>query len=228
MCIRDSVKGVVDSSDLPLNVSRELLQESRDVKAIREGCTKRVLGMLEDLAKNDKAPEASADGVTDVLSDEDKAAAAEAVGKYTRFYNEFGAVLKEGLGEDYTNKDRIAKLLRFASSTTDAVSAVSYTHLDVYKRQACDKLRYEAINDSGLYEDAPNLEVRVTFDKDAKTLTITDNGIGMSAQEAIDHLGTIAKSGTKDFVSKLSGDQKADSQLIGQFGVGFYLSLIHI
>ena len=69
----------------------------------------------------------------------------------------------------------------------------------MYKRQ---------INDSGLYEDAPNLEVRVTFDKDAKTLTITDNGIGMSAQEAIDHLGTIAKSGTKDFVSKLSGDQR--------------------
>jgi molecular chaperone HtpG len=75
-------------------------------------------------------------------------------------------------------------------------------------------------------EDAPNLEVRVSFDKDAKTLTITDNGIGMSTQEAIDHLGTIAKSGTKDFVSKLSGDQKADSQLIGQFGVGFYSGFI--
>ncbi|WP_413916316.1 hypothetical protein [Candidatus Skiveiella danica] len=62
--------------------------------------------------------------------------------------------------------------------------------------------------------------MKLSFDKDAKTLTITDNGIGMSAQEAIDNLGTIAKSGTKDFVSKLSGDQKADSQLIGQFGVG--------
>jgi molecular chaperone HtpG len=68
--------------------------------------------------------------------------------------------------------------------------------------------------------------VKLSFDKDAKTLTITDNGIGMSAQEAIDHLGTIAKSGTKDFVSKLSGDQKADSQLIGQFGVGFYSGFI--
>jgi molecular chaperone HtpG len=68
--------------------------------------------------------------------------------------------------------------------------------------------------------------VRVSFDKDAKTLTITDNGIGMSAQEAIDHLGTIAKSGTKDFMGKLSGDQKADAQLIGQFGVGFYSGFI--
>ncbi|MBP6276569.1 MAG: molecular chaperone HtpG, partial [Limnohabitans sp.] len=106
------VKGVVDSADLPLNVSRELLQESRDVKAIREGCTKRVLSMLEDLAKHDKAPEAGADGVTDVLSDEDKAK----IGQYTKFYAEFGAVLKEGLGEDFANKDRLSKLLRFAST----------------------------------------------------------------------------------------------------------------
>ncbi len=68
--------------------------------------------------------------------------------------------------------------------------------------------------------------MRVSFDKDAKTLTITDNGIGMSQQEAIDHLGTIAKSGTKDFMGKLSGDQKADAQLIGQFGVGFYSGFI--
>ena len=68
--------------------------------------------------------------------------------------------------------------------------------------------------------------MRVSFDKDAKTLTITDNGIGLTQQEAIDNLGTIAKSGTKDFVSKLSGDQKADSQLIGQFGVGFYSGFI--
>ena len=72
-----------------------------------------------------------------------------------------------------------------------------------------------------LYEDAPNLEVRVSFDAAAKTLTIADNGIGMSEQEAIEHLGTIAKSGTKDFMGKLTGDQKQDAQLIGQFGVGF-------
>ena len=68
--------------------------------------------------------------------------------------------------------------------------------------------------------------MRVSFDKDAKTLTIADNGIGLSQQEAIDNLGTIAKSGTRDFVSKLSGDQKQDAQLIGQFGVGFYSGFI--
>jgi molecular chaperone HtpG len=112
------VKGVVDSADLPLNVSRELLQESRDVKAIREGNTRRVLSMLEDLAKKDKLPEAAEtaegqDGVTDVVSEEDKAQA----GKYSAFYAEFGAVLKEGLGEDFGNRERIAKLLRFASTT---------------------------------------------------------------------------------------------------------------
>ena len=113
------------------------------------------------------------------------------------------------------------------------VTHALYSNKEIFLRElisnasdACDKLRFEAINDSGLYESAPNLEVRVSFDKAAKTLTITDNGIGMSTQEAIDHLGTIAKSGTKDFVSKLSGDQKTDSQLIGQFGVGFYSGFI--
>ena len=112
------VKGVVDSADLPLNVSRELLQESRAVKAIREGCTKRVLGMIEDLAKHNALPAPAADGQTDVVSDvitdEDKAQ----VGKFDTFYAEFGAVLKEGLGEDFANRDRIAKLLRFASTVS--------------------------------------------------------------------------------------------------------------
>ncbi len=88
------VKGVIDSSDLPLNVSREILQESRDVKAIREGSTKRVLGMLEDLAENQKD-------------------------KYAEFYKEFGQVLKEGMGEDFANQERLAKLLRFASTQSD-------------------------------------------------------------------------------------------------------------
>ena len=152
------VKGVVDSADLPLNVSRELLQESRDVKAIREGCTKRVLGMLEDLAKNDKLPEASADGVTDVVSDvvsdEDKALA----GKYTRFYNEFGAVLKEGLGEDFSNKDRIAKLLRFASTQSDALS-VSFADYKARMKEGQEAMYYITADTLAAAKNSPQLEV---------------------------------------------------------------------
>ena len=108
-----------------------------------------------------------------------------------------------------------------------------YSNPDIFLRElisnasdACDKLRFEALNDAGLYESVPELKVRVSFDKTAQTLTITDNGIGLSQQEAIDNLGTIAKSGTREFVAKLSGDQKSDSQLIGQFGVGFYAGFI--
>lgn len=108
-----------------------------------------------------------------------------------------------------------------------------YSNPDIFLRElvsnasdACDKLRFEGLNNPALYEDAPNLDVRVNFDKAAKTLTITDNGIGLSQIEAVEHLGTIAKSGTRDFMSKLSGDQKNDAQLIGQFGVGFYSGFI--
>ncbi len=108
-----------------------------------------------------------------------------------------------------------------------------YSNPDIFLRElvsnasdACDKLRFEALNNAALFENTPNLEVRVAFDRDARTIRITDNGIGMSAQEAIDHLGTIAKSGTKDFMGRLSGDQKQDAQLIGQFGVGFYSGFI--
>ena len=120
----------------------------------------------------------------------------------------------------------VAQLLHLVTHSLYSNKEIFLRELVSNASDACVKLRFEAINNSALYEDAPNLEVRVSFDKDAKTLTITDNGIGMSAQEAIDHLGTIAKSGTKDFMSKLSGDQKADSQLIGQFGVGFYSGFI--
>jgi molecular chaperone HtpG len=148
------VKGVVDSADLPLNVSRELLQESRDVKAIREGCTKRVLGMLEDLAKNDKLPEASAEGVTDVVSEEDKALA----GKYTRFYNEFGAVLKEGLGEDFSNKDRLAKLLRFASTQSDALS-VSFADYKARMKEGQEAMYYITADTLAAAKNSPQLEV---------------------------------------------------------------------
>ncbi|MEG2880698.1 MAG: ATP-binding protein, partial [Comamonas sp.] len=113
------------------------------------------------------------------------------------------------------------------------VTHALYSNKEIFLRElvsnasdACDKLRFEALNNTALYEDQPQLEVRVSFDKQARTLTIADNGIGMSEQEAIEHLGTIAKSGTKDFMRKLSGDQKSDAQLIGQFGVGFYSGYI--
>ena len=108
-----------------------------------------------------------------------------------------------------------------------------YSNKEIFLRElvsnasdACDKLRFEAIDHPQFLEDAPNLEVRIFFDAENKTLTIRDNGIGMSAEEAVAHLGTIAKSGTKEFMSKLEGDQKKDAALIGQFGVGFYSGFI--
>ena len=120
----------------------------------------------------------------------------------------------------------VAQLLHLVTHSLYSNKEIFLRELISNASDACDKLRYEAINNSGLYESDAELKVRVTLDKDAKTLTITDNGIGLSQQEAIDNLGTIAKSGTKDFVSKLTGDQKADSNLIGQFGVGFYSGFI--
>ncbi len=108
-----------------------------------------------------------------------------------------------------------------------------YSNKEIFLRElisnasdAADKLRFEAINNAGLFENDSELAITVEFDKDARTISITDNGIGLSQQEAIDHLGTIAKSGTKEFFSKLSGDQQKDAALIGQFGVGFYSGFI--
>jgi len=108
-----------------------------------------------------------------------------------------------------------------------------YSNKEIFLRElvsnasdACDKLRFEALDNNALFEDAPNLEVRVSFDEKAKTITIRDNGIGMSAEEAVAHLGTIAKSGTREFMAKLDGDKKKDANLIGQFGVGFYSGFI--
>ncbi|HEX6019719.1 MAG TPA: molecular chaperone HtpG [Burkholderiaceae bacterium] len=108
-----------------------------------------------------------------------------------------------------------------------------YSNKEIFLRElisnasdACDKLRFEALDHNDLYEDAPNLEVRVLYDAQAKTLTIRDNGIGMSESEAVEHLGTIAKSGTREFMAKLEGEHKRDANLIGQFGVGFYSGFI--
>ena len=103
-----------------------------------------------------------------------------------------------------------------------------YSNKEIFLRElvsnasdACDKLRFEALDKPELYEGQPNLEVRVSFDAEKKTVTIADNGIGLSSDEAVANLGTIAKSGTREFMSALQGDQKKDAQLIGQFGVGF-------
>ncbi len=108
-----------------------------------------------------------------------------------------------------------------------------YSNKEIFLRElvsnasdAADKLRFEAINNAALFENDPDLKIKITFDKTARTITISDNGIGMSRDEAIEHLGTIAKSGTKEFFSRLSGDQQKDAALIGQFGVGFYSAFI--
>lgn len=113
------------------------------------------------------------------------------------------------------------------------VTHALYSNKEIFLRElisnasdACDKLRFEALNRAELFEDSPNLEVRVSFDAAAKTLTISDNGIGLSSDEAAANLGTIAKSGTREFMAALEGDKKKDAQLIGQFGVGFYSGFI--
>ncbi len=147
------IKGVIDSADLPLNVSRELLQESRDVKAIREGNTRRVLSLLEDLAKHDAAPKADGD-VTDVESAEDTAKH----GKFSSFYAEFGSVLKEGLGEDFSNRDKIAKLLRFASSTSDTVS-VGFADYKARMKEGQDAIYYITADTLAAAKNSPQLEV---------------------------------------------------------------------
>ncbi|CAJ93734.1 molecular chaperone HtpG [Cupriavidus necator] len=133
------VKGVVDSADLPLNVSRELLQESRDVKAIREGCTKRVLSMLETLADSEEEAERA---------------------KYTTFWQQFGQALKEGIGEDQANLERVAKLLRFASTHND--TAEQNVALAAYvgrMKEGQDKIYYVTADTWSAAKNSPHLEV---------------------------------------------------------------------
>jgi len=108
-----------------------------------------------------------------------------------------------------------------------------YSNKEIFLRElisnasdAVDKLRFESLNNESLLEGHPDLNVEVSFDKEAKTVTISDYGIGMSRDEVVSHLGTIARSGTAEFLSQLSGDQKKDANLIGQFGVGFYSAFI--
>jgi len=126
------VNGVIDSADLPLNVSRELLQESRDVKAIREGCTKRVLSMLEDVAENQKD-------------------------KYAAFWQQFGAVLKEGIGEDHANRERLAKLYRFASTHAD--EGVSFEDYVKRMKQGQEDIYVVTADTLAAAKASPQLEI---------------------------------------------------------------------
>jgi len=127
------VRGVIDSSDLPLNVSREILQESRDVKAIREGSTRRILGLLEDLAENRKDD-------------------------YATFWTEFGQVLKEGVGDDPANRERIAALLRFAT-TTDETGAASLRDYLGRMKEGQDKIYYVTADSADAARNSPHLEI---------------------------------------------------------------------
>jgi molecular chaperone HtpG len=142
------VRGVIDSADLPLNVSREILQQSRDVKVIREGSTKRILGMLEDLAEN------KAEG-------------------YEKFWAEYGQVLKEGLGEDFGNQERIAKLLRFASTTTkgEGQTVSLATYLARMKPEQ-EKIYYVTADTVDAARNSPHLEVFAK--KGVEVLLLTD------------------------------------------------------
>ncbi|MFZ2301313.1 MAG: molecular chaperone HtpG [Gallionella sp.] len=129
------VRGVVDSSNLPLNVSREILQESKDIEAIRAGCTKKVLGLLEDLASNDQE-------------------------KYTKFWGEFGQVLKEGIGEDSANKEKIASLLRFASTHADTdAETVSLADYIGRMKEGQDKIYFVTAETFNAAKNSPHLEV---------------------------------------------------------------------
>ncbi len=108
-----------------------------------------------------------------------------------------------------------------------------YSNKEIFLRElisnasdACDRLRFSAISDASLYEEDIELKIKVSYDEDQRTITISDNGIGMTREEVIDHIGTIAKSGTRTFLDSITGDDKKDAKLIGQFGVGFYSSFI--
>jgi molecular chaperone HtpG len=133
------VRGVVDSADLPLNVSREILQESKDIESIRNGCSKKVLGMLGDLAESDDAAEKE---------------------KYTKFWGEFGKVLKEGIGEDFSNKDKIASLLRFASTQADTTAEiVSLKDYIGRMKPEQEKIYYVTAETFNAAKNSPHLEV---------------------------------------------------------------------
>jgi molecular chaperone HtpG len=165
------VRGVIDSSDLPLNVSREILQESRDVKAIREGSTKRVLSLLEDLAENKKDD-------------------------YAKFWGEFGQVLKEGLGDDAANRERIAKLLRFASTSSDTQTVSLADYIGRMKEQQ-KAIYYLTADTLEAAKSSPHLEI--FRKKGVEVLLLTDRVDEWMLSFLREHEG-------KDLVSVAKGD----------------------
>jgi len=193
------VRGVIDSSDLPLNVSREILQESRDVNAIREGAARRVLGLLEDLAQNRKDD-------------------------YAKFWAEFGQVLKEGVGEDAANRERIAKLLRFASTTGDALS-VSLAEYAARMKEGQKSIFYVTADSLDAARSSPHLEI--FRKKGIEVLLLTDrvDEWMLSFLDAFDgkplasvakgdlDLGELADAGEKEAREKVAGEFK---ELVGR------------
>ena len=186
------VKGVVDSSDLPLNVSREILQESKDVEAIRKGCINRILGLIEDLSENQ--PE-----------------------KYTIFWNEFGRVLKEGVGEDWSNKDRIAKLLRFATTSSDTPDqTVSLADYVSRMKEAQDKIYYITAESYAAAKSSPHLEI--FRKKDIEVLLLSDRVDEWVTSNLPEFDGkklvSVAK-GDLDLGKLSDGDEKSDEKQDG-------------
>jgi molecular chaperone HtpG len=120
----------------------------------------------------------------------------------------------------------VKQLLRLVTHSLYSNKEIFLRELISNASDACDKLRFEALSNKDLYESDPELQIRVSFDKEAGTITVSDNGIGMSRDEVIEHIGTIAKSGTREFFDRLTGDQAKDANLIGQFGVGFYSAFV--
>ena len=186
------VKGVVDSSDLPLNVSREILQESKDVEVIRKGCINRILGLIEDLSENQ--PE-----------------------KYTIFWNEFGRVLKEGVGEDWSNKDRIAKLLRFATTSSDTPDqTVSLADYVSRMKEAQDKIYYITAESYAAAKSSPHLEI--FRKKDIEVLLLSDRVDEWVTSNLPEFDGkklvSVAK-GDLDLGKLSDGDEKSDEKQEG-------------
>ena len=192
------VKGIVDSNDLPLNVSREILQESKDVEAIRAGCVKKVLGLLDDLAENDKE-------------------------KFAKFWEAFGRVFKEGIGEDHANKTRVAKLTRFASTHESAATqtqSISFADYIGRMKPAQEKIYYVTADTLTAAQNSPHLEVfrkkgieviLLTEPVDEWWLGSLDEYEGKKLQSVAKgdlDLGALADEAEKKAVEKIAGELK--------------------